>query len=98
MEGVRVRILVVDADIAAARDLASHLGAEHEVSTASASEAAMLAVCRSRPHLVLLRPNPSLALAERILTAMSALGDLKLAVHHTTFTKDDLDRILGDCH
>jgi hypothetical protein len=90
-----VRILVVDADIVAARDVASMLGPEHQTHTAGATDAAMLTVCRCRPRLVLFKPHVTLILAQQMLTAMSELGDLKLVVHDCNLTREDLCRIVG---
>lgn len=90
-----MRILVVDADIVAARDVASMLEPEHQAHTAGEADAAMLVVCRCRPHLVLFKPHQKLALAQRMLTAMWELGDLKLVVHDSNLTREDLCRIVG---
>jgi PleD family two-component response regulator len=94
---VCVRILVVDSDPVAAEDLARKLGAEHKASAASNSEGAMLSVCRHRPRLVLFQSDARLSLAERMLKAMSQLGDLRLVIYDATPTKEEIARVLGDC-
>jgi len=66
---------------------------EHEVLIASDSDVVMSKVCRSRPRVVLLRRNAAFILAERMLTAMSNLGDLTLVIHEGTISKEDIHRL-----
>jgi hypothetical protein len=89
-----VRVLVVDSDLFSAENLA-RLVTPHDVVIASDSSAAMLAVCCNRPDLVLFRPAPALALAERILRAMSELNDLQLIVHENPLSSEELSRLLA---